>query len=121
MNFKRHRYRGGSTIFNLVLLVAAAYGLYVGIQYAPQWLESRSVQSILDDLVEAQQTDPARSPQVVQAKVIRMLQVNDMNTLTDQFEVTGTKGSYVITFRYDRDLNLGYTTRTIHYEYSVRL
>lgn len=121
MNIRLNRQAGGSGLVNLLLLAVLAYVLFVGIQYVPQWVESRSVQSILDDAKRTQRKDPVGSVQGAQAKIIRMLQINEMNHLTDSFQVSRSRGAFVVTFSYDRPLNLGFKAMQIHYEHSVRL
>lgn len=121
MNRMSLRQDGGSAIVNLILLAAIAYGIFVGIQFAPQWIESRTVKSILNDVKQTQATDPASSAAAAREKVVKRLQINEMNGMMDSFEVLGSRGSFTITFRYDRELNLIYETRTIHHEYSVTL
>ena len=121
MNSKPLRQHGGSAIVNLILLAALAYVIFVGIQYAPQWVESRTVKSILNDVKQTQVSDPASSVATAREKVVKRLQINEMNDLIGNFEVLGSRGTFTITFRYDRELNLIYETRTIHHEYSVTL
>jgi hypothetical protein len=115
------RQNGGSAIVNLIVLAIVAYGIFVGIQYAPQWIESRAVKTILDDMKRTQSTDPVGSVSDARAKVIKLLQVNEMNGMTESFEVSRTSGGFVITFSYERELNLLYETRAVHYQQSVNL
>ena len=115
------RQKGGSAIGTLIILVVFAYGIFIGIQYVPQVIESRSIDSILNDMKDAQRTDPVNSEQIAKEKVVRMLQLNEMNDMTDSFTVRKQDGRIKIMFNYDRELNLIFKTQPIHYEQSVQL
>jgi len=121
MYSKPMRQLGGSTIVNLILLAALGYGIFVGIQYAPQWVESHAIESILYDIKNTRHSDPVRTESAVRDKVVRMLQINDLGDMTDSFEIRGSDGNFEITFSYDRELNLGFEVRTIHYKHSISL
>ena len=112
---------GGSKIFTLIVLAGLTYGVFIGIQYVPQWIESRTIQSILDDMQRTQGADPVDSEASAKVKLVRMLQMNEMNEMTENFTVSASRDSIGITFDYERDLNLIYKTKTIHYRQSVRL
>jgi len=112
---------GGSKIFTLIILAGLIYGVFVGIQYVPQWVESRAIQSILDDMQRTQGADPVDSEASARDKLVRMLQMNELNEMAESFTVSASSDSIGITFDYERDLNLIYKTRTIHYQQSVRL
>jgi hypothetical protein len=116
----KHQY-GGSPIVTLIILVIFGYGIFVGLQYAPQWIEARSVQSILDGMNQTQQSDPVNDAGKARGRVIKMLQVNEMNDMVDKFSVTRSNGRIVISFNYDRELNLLYEKRVIHYDQSTNL
>lgn len=113
--------RGGSPVVTLVVLAVLAYGVFVAFGYVPQWLESKAVVQILDSMQESQASEPLTTQQAVETKVIRMLQINEMDDMVDAFKVTRSGRSFVVTFSYDRELNLGFETRKIHYENSVTL
>ncbi len=113
--------KGGSPIVTIIILAILAYGIFVGIQYVPQLIESRAIQSILDSMQNSQGSDPVTTEGAARAKVIRMLQVNEMNDMTDSFSVAGRSDGVEIRFSYDRELNLLFETRPVHYNMSVRL
>jgi outer membrane lipopolysaccharide assembly protein LptE/RlpB len=115
------RQKGASPFVSIVILAVLAYGVFVGIQYVPQVIESRSIQSILDSVQSAQDSDPVTTVDAARAKVIRMLQVNEMSDMTEDFSVARRSDAVEITFSYDRSLNLLFETRPVHYEMSVRL
>lgn len=111
--------RGASTIVTILLLAAIAYGVYIGIQYVPQAVESNTIDSILDGVESTQRG--STSVIAVRQQVTKMLQLNDMNDLTNSFSVESTGGVITVTFSYDRELNLGYKIKPMHYEKSLRL
>jgi len=115
------RQGGGSFLGTLVILALIAYGAYVALQYIPQWIEARSIQTILDSMRTTQGADPVNSVQGARDKVIRMLQINEMNDMTESFDVARAGDYIVVTFSYDRELNLVYKQKTMHYEQSVSL
>ena len=121
MNTLPGRQKGASAIVTIIILAALAYGVFVGIQYVPQRVESGSIDSILNNIETQHKSSPLRSEEAARAKVISMLQVNEMNDMTDSFTVKRVSGGVDITFSYDRELNLGYKKHTLHYEKSVSL
>ena len=121
MNNFPFRQRGGSPVLTIIILAILAYGLFIGIQYVPQWTEARSIRSILDSMESSQASDPLRSEQAISAQVIRMLQVNELNHMTESFEVTRTGNGFRVEFVYERELNLGWEKKPIQHQYSVQL
>lgn len=113
--------KGASAIGTIIILAALGYGGYLGIQYVPQLIESKSVDSILEKMRTTQGLNPVTSNQEVREKVTNLLQINEMNDMTDSFIVDRRDAMFTITFSYDRELNLGYKIMPIHYEKSVSL
>jgi hypothetical protein len=121
MNKLPGKQKGASLIGTIIILAALGYGGYLGIQYVPQVIESKSIDSILDNMETAQRSDPVTSKQAATIKVTKLLQINGMNDMTDNFTVERHGDKFTITFSYDRELNLGYKIKPIHYEKSVTL
>jgi len=121
MNKLPGRQKGASIIGTIITLAVLAYGVYIGIQYVPQAIESNSISSILSSMKDSQISNPATSTQAASAKVIKLLQINEMNDMTDSFVVERRDDKIVVRFSYDRELNLGYKIQPIHYEKSVSL
>ena len=119
MNRLPGQQKGASAIGTIITLAVVGYGVYIGIQYVPQAIESKSIDSILNKIEDTQHTDPVTSRQAARAKVIKMLQVNEMNDMTDNFTVERSDGRITVKFSYDRELNLGYKIQPIHYRKSV--
>jgi len=113
--------KGASTIGTIITLAALGYGAYIGIQYVPQAIESNSINSILSSMTDSQISNRVTSTRDASAKVIKLLQINEMNDMTDSFVVEKRDDKIVIRFSYDRELNLGYKIQPIHYEKSVSL
>jgi hypothetical protein len=121
MNKPRERQRGASAVGTVILLAIVAYGVFVGIQYVPQLIESGSVHSVLNSIEGAHHSDPARSVQAVRALVDNHLSLNQMNHLRDSFNVREFANDYVIEVSYERDLDLFFTKKVITYETSLTL
>ena len=121
MNKLPARQKGASAIGTIIILALLGYGAYIGIQYVPQMIESKSIDSILRSVKDAQNTDPIDDVEDARAMVIRLLQVNEMNDMTDSFSVNERGGKITIAFKYDRELNLGYKKRPMHYEKTLVL
>ncbi len=112
---------GASLIATIITLAVLGYGIYIGIQYVPQMVEFKSIGSILSSIEADHRTDPLTSEYAAKEKVIKLLQINEMDDMTDSFRVRNRNGSITITFSYDRELNLGYKTKKVHYEISRTL
>lgn len=121
MNTPRQRQRGASAVGTIILLAIVAYGVFVGIQYVPQLIESGSVHSVLNSIEGAHHSDPARSAQAVRALVDNHLNLNQMNHLKNSFNVREFANDYVIEVSYERDLDLFFTKKVITYETSLTL
>lgn len=121
MNRPRQRQRGASAVGTIILLAIVTYGVFVGIQYVPQLIESGSVHSVLNSIEGAHHSDPARSAQAVRALVDNHLNRNQMNHLKNSFNVREFANDYVIEVSYERDLDLFFTKKIITYETSLTL
>jgi hypothetical protein len=115
------RQRGASAVGTVILLAIAAYGVFVGIQYVPQLIESSSVDSILNSIEHDNRAEPIRSAQALRAKVDNHLSINQLTHLKDSFEVREWGSDYIIEVSYERKLNLLYETKTVKYENSLTL
>ena len=113
--------RGGSIISTLITLVILAYGVFIGIQYVPQLLESHSIDTILDRMRDTQVADPAKTANDANMKVVRMLQINEMDYMTNNFKVENQDGMLLIIFDYERELNLVFKTLPINHHKTMLL
>lgn len=115
------RQKGGSGIGLIIFLAILGYAVFVGIQYVPQHIESNTVRSMLNDLVEKDKTEPMETIGAVRSAIDNQLFVNQMADLKDSFKVTQYRGDFIVTASYERELNLGYETKVMKYEKSVTL
>ena len=113
--------KGASAIVVIIVLALLAYGVYLGIQYVPQAIESQAVSSILTTMKTDQQTDPVTTEEAAKAKVLRLLNVNEMNDMAKNLKVSRGAGTIKIRISYDRELDLGFKKHPMHYEKVLEL
>jgi hypothetical protein len=116
MNTFPAQQKGASIFINIIMLAILGFAIYVGIQYVPQLLESKAIDSILQTMDNTRNTTPVDSAQTAEARLISLLQINEMNDMRDSFTVKETNGRITIVFSYDRELNLGFKKQPMHYE-----
>jgi hypothetical protein len=115
------RQQGGSTIGLVIFLAIFAYGVFVGLQYVPQWIESNTVTTILDSIVEKNSKQRFGDGSAVRSAIERQLSVNTMDDLMSSFKVTQYRGKFIIKVSYERELNLLYETKLMPFEKTVTL
>lgn len=116
MNTFPAQQKGASIFINIIMLAILGFAIYVGIQYVPQLLESKAIDSILQTMENTRNTTPVDSAPAAEARIISLLQINEMNDMKDSFTVKETNGRITIVFSYDRELNLGFKKQPMHYE-----
>ena len=116
MNKLPKQQRGASAIGTIIMLAVLGYAAFIGFQYVPQAIESRSIDSILKTVDSANKTGSINSVQAAQERVVSLLQINEMNDMADDFTVTEQDGGINITFSYDRELNLLYKVQPMPYK-----
>ena len=121
MNKLPAKQKGASAIGTIIMLAVLGFAVYVGIQYVPQVIESKSIDSVLRTMEDTQSSDRVSTVVDARNKVIRLLQINDMNDMTDSLTVEEGDGGITITFSYDRELNLIYKIQPMQYRKKVRL
>ena len=121
MYSKQGKQAGGSVFGLIATLVIIGIGAYILIQYVPQRIESGTVDSILENIRQDHLTKRVSSMHELQRSIDNQLNINEMNDLKKHFQVTQEAGMYVVRASYDRDLNLIFTTRQLHYENKVVL
>lgn len=121
MNKPPGRQKGASIIVNIILIALLGVGAYIGFQYVPQAIESRSIDSILSNLESSQKTDPVTSVQAATEKLVKKLQINEINDMDDNYTVKRLSGKIIVEFRYERELDLIYKKHKMHYEKQVSL
>ena len=108
--------KGASAIVTMIVLVILGFSVYVGIQYAPQFMESKSIDSILKTIDGAHKVERIDDEQAAKTKLVGLLQINEMNDMSDSYKVKQSSNNITIEISYDRDLDLIYKTLPIHYQ-----
>ena len=121
MNAIHRTQKGGSVVSLIITLIVIGIGAYIAIQVIPQRIEAGTVDNILDEIKRDHQLHPASNMNEIQSSIEKQLNVNEMNDMRGNIEVSHNGREYIITAKYDRELNLIYTTKQIHYEKSVFL
>ena len=113
--------KGASAIFTFIVLALLAYGIYLGIQYVPQAIESRAIDSIFATIDQEHRLDPLRSADEAKNKLVKMLQINEMNDMAKNVSAKRFSDTITIKVIYERELNLGYKTKPMPYEKTLVL
>ena len=121
MNRMPYQQKGASLVGTIIILAIIGYAAYVGIQWVPQMIESKTVDSILNSVESEHKTDPIRNGGDAEIRVVKLLQINEMSDMNEAVTVLDKGGRITVTFSYDRDLNLVYKIQPMHYEKSVTL
>ena len=107
---------GKSTIGNIVVFAAVAYGIFVGIQYIPQRLEAGTVRTVLDRVEQRHHATPIQDDRDLWTIVDKQLSVNEMRDMRPHFKSSWNGNSVTVTVDYTRELNLLFTTKTMEYK-----
>jgi hypothetical protein len=113
--------QGKAPIILIIILALIGVGVYVGVQYIPQHIEKGTVNSILDDINKTYEAKPARSASEIQNSIGKYLNLNEMNTMAENFSVIKKDGKFIVTVTYQRELNLIYEKKQMNYERSLIL
>jgi len=118
---RQDRQRGGSGIGLIIMLAIVGYGVFVGIQYVPQWIEFSTVKTVLDTVADLHHKEPFSDTGAVQASIANQLYINQMSDLEDSFTVTQVRGDFRVAVHYERQLNLLYETKKVSYDRTITL
>jgi len=121
MKTSQRTQRGASSVILILLLALLGAGVYIGLQYLPQYIEAGSVDSILDSVEKAYDKSAVNSVKSIQDMIDKQLNMNQMNDLKDNFKVTQDGDGYIIKVSYERELNLVYKKKPVTYEKIVIL
>jgi hypothetical protein len=113
--------QGGSIIANIFFLALLVYGVFIGIQYVPQLIESKSIGSILRSIHTDEKIEKNTNERRVSDKLVRLLQMNEMDYMRGSYTVQQYDGKVTIKFSYERELDLIYKMQKIHYERTMVL
>jgi hypothetical protein len=106
---------GGSALGNIILILLFAYGVYVGIQYVPQLIESKSLDSMLDSLESNNRAQKYTSAQEVQNAVKSMLNLNQMDDMNQYIRVRESGQGISVEIEYERELKLLFQDKVMKY------
>jgi len=113
--------RGASSVILIIILALLGTGVYIGLQYLPQYIEAGTVDSILDSIEKTYKKSPGQSVESIQGMIDKQLNMNQMNELKDNFKVMQDGEEYIIKVSYERELNLIYEKKPVTYEKTVIL
>lgn len=121
MNSSPRTQRGASAIVVIIILAIIGAGVYVGLQYVPQYIETSTVDSILGNIEKAHQETPISSAMAVQNMIDKQLDMNQLDNLRDSFKVTQKGDAYIVKVSIERELNLIYAKKPMKYEKTLTL
>jgi hypothetical protein len=121
MNSMQRAQQGISAIGLVIILAIIGAGVYIGLQYIPQYIEAGTVDSILANLEKAQEETPFSSAADVSKMINKQLNLNQMDDLRDSFKVTQDGEVYIVKVSYERELNLIYERKPMPYERTLTL
>lgn len=116
----RQKQKGGA-ILTLIVLLLLGYGIWISIQYVPQVIESKAIESIFDTMRTDQGVEAIQTEGEAKAKVIRLLQINEMSEMAKNLKVSRGADTINVRISYDRELNLGFKVQPMHYEKILEL
>lgn len=118
---REHQQRGASGIGMIIVLALLAYAVYVGLQYVPQYIESATVDTVLDNVAAQHREEPFTDLSAVRGAIDKQLYINERSDLEDSVNVVPSRGDYLITVRYERELDLLFTKQPMPYERTLTL
>jgi len=121
MHTSQRTQRGASAIALLIILAIIGTGVFIGLQYIPQYIEAGTVDSILSSIEKAHEEKPVNSANNLRSMINKQLDINQMDDLRDNFKVTQDDEIYIVKVNYERELNLIYEKKLIKYEKNLTL
>ena len=121
MNSMQKTQQGISAIGFIIILAILGAGVYIGLQYIPQYIECGTVDSILDNLEKTNRETPFSSEKGIRDMIGKQLEMNQMDDLRDSFKVTQDGEMYIVKVSYERELNLIYERKPMKYEKTLTL
>lgn len=121
MSPMQKRQQGASSFAIIIVLALIGAGIYIGLQYIPQLIESGTVDSILSDIKKKHVSKHVRGAGEIQEMIGRALNINQMEDMRKDFVVTESDAEYFINVDYARELNLLYTKKNIDYKKTLIL
>ena len=111
-----HLRQRGSALSTLLIVAVLAYGVFVALQYAPLYIQSSAVDSILSSIHGKHKAEPFKSVSEVESQIDTLLNVNQIKDMREYFKVETYLDDIRIDVSYNRDLNLLFQQKIIRYE-----
>ena len=121
MNPCQSMQRGASGIAALIILAIIGAGVYIGLQFIPQYIEAGTVDSILENIEKAHRRSPVSNADAVRSMINKQLNINQLDELKDSFKVTQDGEAYIVRVSYEWELNLIYEKKPMKYEKAIIL
>ncbi len=121
MNSIQKTQQGISATGFIIILAILGAGVYIGLQYIPQYIECSTVDSILENLEKTNSETPFSSEKGIRDTIVKQLEMNQMDDLRDSFKVTRDGEMYIVKVSYERELNLIYERKPMKYEKTLTL
>jgi hypothetical protein len=115
MSNRPTRQHGGSAIMLLIVLAIIGFGVFIALQYVPQYMEAGSVDSMLSNIEQQHRQEPFQNTHEIKERIDKLLYINEVEHLRDVIEVVQDVDEYTITVDYERELNLLYTKKPMPY------
>jgi len=117
-----HKYQaGGSLLGNILLLALFAFGVFLGIQYVPQLIESKSLDSMLASIESQNSSQKYESSQQVEQAIKSILNLNQMDDMIQHIKVRQSMQRISVEVNYERELDLLYETKILNYSKTLDL
>jgi hypothetical protein len=108
--------QGASIIVALIILAIIGIGVFFGLQYIPQSMESGKVDKILSNVEKDHGDSRFKNTREIESRISNQLNIDEMNDMMSNIKVTEEGEGFVIKVYYERELNLIYETKIKPYE-----
>jgi hypothetical protein len=103
------------------LLALLAFGVFLGIQYVPQLIESKSLDSMLASIESQNSSQKYESSQQVEQAIKSILNLNQMDDMIQHIKVRQSMQRISVEVNYERELDLLYETKILNYSKTLDL
>lgn len=107
---------GASPVGIIIILAIIGVGVFFGLQYIPQSMESGTVDKILSNVEKEHEETPFKSTNEIESRISNQLNINEMNDMMANVKITEEGEGFVIKVNYERELNLIYEKQMKPYE-----
>lgn len=107
---------GASPVGIIIILAIIGVGVFFGLQYIPQSMESGTVDKILSNVEKEHEETPFKSTNEIESRISNQLNINEMNDMLPNVKITEEGEGFVIKVNYERELNLIYEKQMKPYE-----